>query len=1170
MPQWTPEQKNAIEARGGTVLVSAAAGSGKTAVLVERVVERICDEHSPCDINEMLIVTFTRLAAGEMRERIAAELARRSAADPSNRRLARQQVLIDQASIGTIDSFCAALVRENFHALGIPADFGTLDDADAAQLKRAACGQALEELYDRNPPGLPELRELFGSGRLDLQLEETIIRIDEFIMAYPFPEEWLDAALSSYDITDGLAGNRWGMLAFELLEQSGEDAVRILESCRELIADADDALVRGAMPAIESELEYAQSFLQLIRGRDWDGAYALVSGYKYGTLRTAKSECRDTAELVKARREFVKKNIFGSTVRGILCATEAETREDFCTLRPILALLFDTVRRFEAIYGELKAQQNQYDFSDIMHLALRLLVEKRDGETVRTAYAAQIASRYREIMVDEYQDVNEAQELLFRAVSDGEKNLFFVGDVKQSIYGFRQSMPRIFIRRRAAMTPYDGEHYPACITLGRNFRSRKGVTDAVNYVFSRVMSQRAGELVYGPEEALVYSAPYAEENPSPDVFFIAVERKGDSPAYIARLIREKLDSGMTVSQKTDGGMIRRPVRCGDICVLLRYYSAHVEEYIQAFEKEGIPLRAGGDDEIFSQPESKVVLSLLRVIDNPIQDIPLLAVLFSPIFGFTPDEAALIRAGHRDGSLYAAVCAAADRGDAHCRAFLKELEEMRDLAAVLTPGELVERLYDRTGYPTIASAGKPDAADNLNVLLDYARSFRRDTGIGGFVRYIDSVAEGGGIRMKAGGRESDAVTLMSVHKSKGLEYPVCILAGCEYRMNNRSAQGNVVLHSRYGAGLKMIDLKRMRKFDTVAKAVAGELVRAEGISEGLRLLYVAMTRAREELILVAEMPRLDAEVTRCAALIGPDGRVDPAFIAGSGRFSDWIVAALLSHPDARLLRDGVPFRVPVGQASSPICFLSGRAPDAETEADHAAEAMQEDSLDRERFLADVRARVEYVYPYLPLSEVAAKRAASHGEESAVDSAFFATSRPAYMNSRGLTPAQRGTATHAYMQFADYGRAASDAGAEGERLAAEGFLTSVQAQAVDYGQITRFFAGPLYERIRRSPHVYREEKFAIEVPAGEYYDLPDGEMARELIFLQGIVDCAFEENGGLVIVDYKTDRVRDARTLLEHYSGQMNVYRRAMELCKGLPVRACILYSFALGEAIYVEP
>ncbi len=1167
MPQWTPEQKNAIEARGGTVLVSAAAGSGKTAVLVERVVDRICDEQSPCDINEMLIVTFTRLAAGEMRERIAAELARRSAKDPSNRRLARQQVLIDQASIGTIDSFCASLVRENFHALGVPADFSTLDDADAAQLKRAACMQALEELYARNPPGLPELRELFGSGRLDLQLEETIIRIDDFIMAYPFPEEWLDDALSSYDMAGGLAGNRWGALAFELLEQNGEDAERILKSCRDLIDGADDALMQGAMPAIESELEYARDFLRLIRNRDWDGAYTLVSGYKYGTLRTAKSECRDAAELVKARREFVKKNIFGSAVKGLLCATEAETREDFQTLRPILELLFDTVRRFEALYGELKARQNQYDFSDIMHLALRLLVERKDGQVVRTAYAEQIAGRYREIMVDEYQDVNEAQELLFRAVSDGEKNLFFVGDVKQSIYGFRQSMPRIFLRRRAAMTPYDGEHYPACITLGRNFRSRRGVTDAVNYVFSRVMSPRAGELDYGPEEALVCSAPYEEESEGPDVSFAIVAEKGQSPACVARMVKEMVASRTPVSRKTETGMVRCPVRYGDICILLRYYSAHVEAYARAFEKEGIPLCAGGDADVLDQPESKVVLSLLRVIDNPIQDIPLLAVLFSPIFGFTPDELALIRSACREGSLYGAVCAAARRGDAHCRAFLQELEEMRDLAAVLTPGELVERLYDRTDYPTIASAGKPDAADHLNVLLDCARAFRQDTGIGGFVRYIGSVIEGGGLRLKASGRENEAVTLMSIHKSKGLEYPVCILAGCEYRMNNRSAQGNVVLHAQYGAGLKMIDLKRLRKFDTVAKAVAGELVRTEGISEGLRLLYVAMTRAREKLILVSELPRPEAEAARCAALIGPDGVVDPAFVTASGKFSDWLLAALLSHPDARLLRDGVPFSVPTGTADSPVRFLSVKAPEAGTEAEEDQMPSDPD-FDRKAFLKEVRERAEYVYPYLPLSEVAAKRAASHGEESVIDSAFFASARPSFMNSRGLTPAQRGTATHEYMQFADYARAAENARAEGERLVREGFLAPVQAQAVDYDQIGRFFTSALYERIRRSPRVYREEKFAIEVPAGEYYDLPAGEMAREPIFLQGIVDCAFEEDGGLVIVDYKTDRVRDARTLLEHYSGQMNIYRRAMEQCKGLPVRACILYAFALGMEIPV--
>lgn len=1166
MPEWTPEQKNAITARGGTVLVSAAAGSGKTAVLVERVVERICDESDPCDINEMLIVTFTRMAAGEMRERIAAALARRSAADPANRRLARQQVLIDQASIGTIDSFCAALVRENFHALGIPSDFGMLDETDAAELKRAACGRALEELYDQHPAGLPELRELFSSGRTDFRLEETIIRIDDFIMAYPFPDEWLERAISSYDMAQGIAGNAWGGLAFDILEQNGEDAVRLLESCCELAQRGDGILDQKASPVLLQELDFVRGFLQLVRERNWDGAYELVHGYKYQRLDVRKTESKDLLEMIKARRNFVKDTIFKSNVQSILCATEAETSEDFATLQPVLALLLQTVRRFEEIYGELKAAQNQYDFSDIMHFALRLLVEKREGSFARTEYAAQIAARYREVMVDEYQDVNAAQELLFRAISDREENLFFVGDVKQSIYGFRQSMPHIFIRRRESMAPYDGVTYPACITLGRNFRSRRGVTGTVNYIFSRIMSERAGDVAYNREEELVYSASYGEKD-APDVTFAAVEEPGAQPECIARMIADRVRSGMMIGQKTEGGMVQRPVRYSDFCILLRYYKNHVEKYASALARAGIPVRAVGDDEVFSQPEVRVIVSLLRVIDNPIQDIPLIAVLLSPLFGFTEDELALIRTAQRGGNFYAAVCTCAQRGDGHCAGFLGELEQLRDLSAVLTPGELLERIYDRTDYPTVASAGKPDAAGNLNILLCCARSFQRDTGIGGFVRYVDTVLAGGGMKKKTAGDSGDAVSLMSIHKSKGLEYPVCILAGCETLMSTRSYTGDVVLHSEYGAGMKMIDIQRMRKFDTLANTVAANLVRSGEVSEGLRLLYVALTRAREELVMVAELPKLDEVAARCAAFVQEDGTVDPAFAANSKRFSDWMIAALVSHPDARLLREGIPFLLPVSESADPIRFCTVR-PESVSEQAEAVEAGAEAEFDAQAFGAALRERIEYRYPYLPLSEVAAKRAASHGDESAIDSAFFASERPAFMNQKGLTPAQRGTATHEYMQFADYAAAAADAHAEGERLVAGGFLRESQAQAVDYEQITRFFQSDLYRRIAASGHVYREERFAIEVPAGEYYDLPP-QLAQEPVFLQGVVDCAFVEEGELVIVDYKTDRVRDIRALAERYSGQLNVYRRAMALSKGMPVKACILYSFPLGETICVE-
>lgn len=1171
MPKWTEQQQAAITARDGTVLVSAAAGSGKTAVLVERVAQRVCADGTPCDINELLIVTFTRAAAAEMRERIGTVLAARSAENPGNRRLARQQILLEQAQIGTIDSFCSALVRENFHILGVPPDFRTLDDGESALLKSSAALAAVEELYGAKPPHLVQLRELMGNARSDTQLIESIQRIYSYIQAYPFPEEWIARADASYACEGRLAQSVWGGLALRQALETAHCAMRMLDACRADLRGADENLQKGFCPVIEYEYTQIAGVVKYLEDGEWDAAYRTVQQFAFPTLRASKVEDKQTQERVKARRNYVKYTLVQKRLKELLCANEQDCIQDLAALRPVLELLLRTVARFGELYHALKTEKNSYDFADIEHLALDLLVENTADGVVFTPFAQEVSKRYREILVDEYQDVNEAQELLFRAVSRGEKNLFFVGDVKQSIYRFRQAMPEIFLRRREAMPVYAPGCYPARIMLGCNFRSRPGVTDAVNFVFSRILSKQAGELAYTRDEELVCGAAYPEKE-TPDVYFDVLTGEMETPEYIARLIHEKVTSGMTVQDKSAQGEGRRPVRYGDFCILLRAFQGRAEDYARALKAQGIPVRAGGEGDLLAEPEVRVMLSLLRVIDNPMQDIPLTAAMLSPVFGFTPDDLARIRAACPAGDIYAAVCRAANSGDPKCRAMLASLAQMRDLSCALPAGELVSRIYDLTDYPTIAAAGKQGARENLDLFRFYAVQSERNGNVGGagFVRYLDAVQSGGGtLDASAGGSGEDAVGITSIHKSKGLEYPVCILADCEKAFNTRSLSGNVVLHPKYGAGLKMCDVERLRKFDTIANRAAAAALRTSELSEQLRVLYVALTRAKEELMLVSKAAKLPEKAALAAAVSTPLA-VEPAYVLNANSYFDWLLAAFIRHPDAQALRDLCPFEVTPSKAEGRLAvrLVEDDGAAQETQEEAVCEDVRHVSGGMERLVSGIRERVEYRYPYAALAEIAAKRAASQEEGGVVDQRFFATSRPAFLGDGGMTPAQRGTATHLFMQFADYEQARADARTEGERLAAQGFLSTAQAQAVEYSRVERFFQSELYGRMCSAQQLLRELKFAIEVPAQAYYDLPAEELAGETVFVQGIVDCVLIEPDGVVIVDYKTDHVQSPRVLRDKYRGQLAVYRRAMRECLGREVKECLLYSFHLGQTVPV--
>ncbi|MGI6264819.1 MAG: UvrD-helicase domain-containing protein, partial [Acutalibacteraceae bacterium] len=644
---WTDEQRACIDARGGTVLVSAAAGSGKTSVLVERVIQRITDDEHPVDADRLLVVTFTKAAAAEMKQRLSAALTKKIAADPFNRRLQRQQMLLPRAQISTVHSFCSSLLRDNFHLLGISPRFQVAAEADVKLLRQEALGEVLEAAYAEKDPGFTRLADLILGARGDRPLRDAVTRLYDFIQSHAFPEEWMARQEARYADADP-TGSDWGGAVHGYVLQALLYSLSLMRAAEEM-AIADEAMNAAYGPTFTAERQMLQDAAGAFADADWDTGRAICRGIAFGRLPGLRNY-PDPAykERVTDLRGRAKKT--AESLGNLLCGTAAECRQDVASTRPVVSALCALVRAFSDRYEQKKAERRWVDFNDLEHMALRLLLTKdENGDTARTPLARELAAYYEEVLVDEYQDTNEAQDALFRAVSRDETNLFMVGDVKQSIYGFRQAMPEIFLRRQDFYLPYDGRHFPAAITLGHNFRSRKEVTDGVNFVFSQLMSRDLGGLTYDERHALIYSAQGYSDAPGYQTELCLIDddredldtKDAAEARWIAGRIHELLPTLRIKSEDGD-----RPAQYGDFCILLRSKSSHAAAYVEELNRQGIPAWTDVSGGFFGAPEVASAVALLRLLDNPTQDVSLLAVLLSPIGNFLPDDLAILRSHRR--------------------------------------------------------------------------------------------------------------------------------------------------------------------------------------------------------------------------------------------------------------------------------------------------------------------------------------------------------------------------------------------------------------------------------------------------------------------------------------------------------------------------------------------
>lgn len=1169
--KWTPAQKSAINSLDGTILVSAAAGSGKTSVLVERIIERITNPQNPSSVDRLLVVTFTKAAAAEMKNRLSDAISKLIEKDPSNVFLKRQKLYLSEAQICTMDSFCARLVKDNFESLSISPDFTMLSDSENKIVLSDTADEILSEIYENGNEDDVRLLELFTNQRNDDTLKSLFIKMYDLAMADFDPEQWIDSAFMPYFEDLPLEESACGKYMLSCL---CEQIYFILEKIDRVILDATGS---GKLEsAVNADLSVPEAVLKSVLDKidgnaPWDDIRDTLAGISFKSFQRFSEEEKDSLYYeIKARRDLIKKDT--DALETVLVCTAEDYYSDIKYLRPVMLALKNRVKQFIRRIAEVKAERNSYYFTDILHFALDLLYEKNEsGETVETNLAKELSGEFDEILIDEFQDTNEAQVSLFNAVSKDGNNQFIVGDVKQSIYAFRQACPEIFVSLLGKTPRFVGKNYPAKIYLDSNFRSRKGVVDAVNFFFDFLMIPNLGGLNYKETERLRFSAVGFNENTAADAEVHIVEAE-DSRAsnfvkesqYIGGLIQKMISSKMLVGSNGN----EHPVQYSDICILLRAVKDKANVMAGELANMGIPVHYKKEGGFFDNAEIMTVISMLRVIDSPLSDIPLLSVLLSPLTAFTEDDVAELKTEYPHMSLYSALKANADKND-KAKQFLEMLSYFRTLSVTLCVADLIRRIYEITAFDCVVSAmdGGERRALNLQKLVSFAENYNSggNFGLSGFLRYIDKLQKNG---LDLEGAETvsendNAVRIMTYHKSKGLEFPVVILANMSAKFRDESKE-KLPVNKTLGAGALRFIPDENREIKTQIYSAVIKKNEDENTAENLRLLYVAMTRAKEKLILVGSVynPQKRIENLYYENFVSEENM--HTAIKNINSFFDWVLFALIKHPSF--------------SEFSFVKNLTGRIKtDTESKIDvHFCESFENTVINEkteDEFLPDrelteiINQKVSYAYPFDLLAGIDVKYTASSMDREERNE-YFASDNPAFLSEGKITPAKRGTLIHKFMEVCDMKKAAENLDGEIERLTCDGTFTGNEANAVQREKIKKFFKSDMFRRICEADEFWREREFTMSVPLKAIHqntDIADDESA----VVQGVVDGFIVNGNAGEIIDYKTDRVKSAEELCERYKTQMWVYKRAAEECFGVKNVKVTLYSFELSQEISVN-
>ena len=1146
--QFTPAQSAAITARGGSLLVSAAAGSGKTRVLVERVVGLITDPVSPVEADSLLIMTFTNAAAAKLRADITTRLAEEVRAHPGDMRLRRQQLLLQRAAIGTVDAFCLHFVQQHFAALDVPPDFATAEEAELARIEQETLSAILETAY--TDADFRAFADLYDRGRTDNTAGNAVLELYHFSRALPHPAEALQQFAAMWQQDTPPQDTPWGQNLLAISLQRAEGARALLQAAARTAAQ-DEAADFAYTAVLQEDADRVTWLCQVLEKRDWDKSVAALGEFdtawrRAGRIKGGKdgNPCAFAASELRAR---AKKQIESLRTDFLLCTGE-EYAADRRRAAPLVDALVRVTQQFADACFAAKCEEKLLDYADFEHLTLDLLLTP---DNRRTPLCRTVSSRYSAVLVDEYQDTNALQDAIYFALARPEgDNLFFVGDIKQSIYRFRQADPQVFVDKQQRWQAYpQPAPLPASLALDANFRSAPGVIAGINYLFEVFFSQGLGGVEYGDGQRLVVGNKTTDYRGFCEVDVIdGAGAEGDAAAIAAR-IQAMVSEGFAVRDKA----AQRPCRYDDFCILLRG-RGDFAVYEAALRTAGIPVFADTAADLLDEPHIRPFAALLRVIDNPAQDIPLAAVLLSPMFPYTADDLVTLRGAYPGGSLYGAVLYG---GQPRFAPFLETLAEFRRLARTLPVDALLEELLARTGY--LAAVGAlPEGArcrEDLQSFCAWAASAGR-TGLPGVIRAMDAAQQNGGLTQSTGGQtRPGCVSIMTVHRSKGLEFPVVFVANTSHQFNQSDAIRPVLTHSKLGVGVMLRAGSTAKRYKTLPYAALAQAIRTETLSEEMRVLYVALTRAQDALIITIPLKKTDSAL-KTPALCAHAEATGPEAMQSMNSWAGWLLTATLLHPHSDalwahtgLLPHYLPTRVPLtvrllaaSEAAPAPAEIPAPAPDA-------------------ALLDTLRQSFAWHSPRAPLQKIPAKVSVSAVAHAARP---VALERPAFLQKSGLTGAERGTAIHAFMQSVPFDGPAPDLDAEVQRQIDARLLDPALADKLDLDRVRPFFESAVWRRIRHAKAVLREEPFITALPAAQI--TPEAGECEAEVLVQGIADLVLVYDDHAEILDYKTDRSRDASFYIEEYAAQLRLYRRAFAQRLAVPVTKLTIYSFTLGQEI----
>ena len=1209
--QWTEQQRQAIEGRGGDLLVAAAAGSGKTAVLVERIITRIIEEEQ--EIDRLLVVTFTKAAAAEMSQRIGAAICRRLETDPNNLHLQNQMAFLPRADIKTIHAFCLQVIREYYHIVEIDPAARTADPAEIKLLQKDVLEDLFEQLYAAEDNAwFLALLETFAPATRDDRLKELVLQTHTFAQGSPQPERFLEETADGFHLAEGQTVDdcAWFHIIREGVAAQVEYALYQLERAY--------ALAKGAA-GFEA---YAKTLAQDLDGvhalqnaldkpyQAWRLAYVAVD---FARLPAYRGEEKDFAEYLKELRNEAKDAVkkMGETYFCYSAETQTELiRKAYPVAKGLAALTI----RFMQTFAAAKREKNIIDFNDYEHFALQILLDA-DGRP--TAAAEELRGRYDEIMIDEYQDSNIVQELILSAVSGqsiGENNRFMVGDVKQSIYRFRQAMPELFSEKYLRYPAEEGGRERKII-LSKNFRSRRNILEGINFIFRQMMCREFGGIAYDAEAALYAGREFPacdkphgganelllietaqQEDSELTEEMLEMDRRQVEATAIAARIQALLKEGYQVLDGKTGQY--RPLQLGDIAILFRSmknWSAVLED---VFGRAGLAYYAETAEGYFEVPEVETVLHLLRLIDNPRQDIPLLSILHAPIYGLSADELMQVRLGGGKGLYLDCVHAYLEQGEdeelrGKLAVFLEDLSRWRRAKRDLSLHELLRLLYRETGYYDYLgmTAGGALRQANLRLLLEKAEQYEKGSrkGLFTFIRYVEDLktAEAESSTAKLLGAGENLIHVMTIHKSKGLEFPVVFVSDLGKTFNDMDARSAVIFHHKLGFGMDYTDQKTRAVYRTLSKTALIEATRMENLAEEMRVLYVALTRAKEKLILTGAVKDGERSLRKWAQAAECTTEILPLFRLRRARsYLDWVMPALCRHPQGIAIPtdwEVAPHRF-FGETSAWTISRKSREDvlrgilleqkQAETQRSFFAAWQTPQELTESQ--KEVFRVLSWRYPQeketllpakLTISEVKRKfQEEQTGELQPMPARELRL--PDRSGSKGLTAAEIGTAMHTFLEEADLRQEYSMEQIEalaGE-MVAKGRLTAEEGKALRKKELLGFFRSKLAARLRRAEKIEREQPFSLLMQPRELFFGEEYAEVSAKILLNGIIDCYFMERDGIILLDYKTDRIYDEEKLRERYRIQLELYRAALERTLGLPVKEVYLYSFALGREV----